>query len=114
MGTKRAFSRSDISFGNHASSISCGFMSSSAKTDFVQGGFQPNVEELLKLRPDVVFQWADKGDDILAPMEQAGIPVIGLTYGSQEDLETWMALMGDVLAKPERAEDKHNEDGQAP
>jgi len=77
----------------------------SAKADFVQGGFQPNVEELLKLRPDVVFQWADKGEDILAPMERAGIPVIGLTYGTQEDLEAWMRIMGDVLEKKERAEE---------
>ncbi len=34
--------------------------------------FVPNVEHILSLNPDVVIQWGDKGDDIVAPLRNAG------------------------------------------
>ena len=72
-------------------------------TGFIKSGFEANVEELLKLKPDVVFQWADKGDAIITPLEEAGIPVIGLKYGTQGDLEDGMRIMGKVSGKEQRA-----------
>ena len=74
-----------------------------ASTDFVTTGFDVNVEEVLKLEPDVVFQWGFKGEDIYKPMEEAGIAVICLNYGAQEDLDTWLAILGTVLRKNEKA-----------
>jgi iron complex transport system substrate-binding protein len=76
---------------------------SSVPTDFVNSKMEPNVEETLKLKPDVVFQWAHLGDDRITPLENAGIPVIGLLYGTQDDLEEWMNIFGTVLGKEEKA-----------
>ncbi|WP_373840220.1 ABC transporter substrate-binding protein [Methanospirillum sp.] len=66
--------------------------------------FEPNVEEILKLEPDVVFQWAQYGEELYKPLEDAGIPVICLKYGTQEDLETWIKLFGEVLDRQEQAD----------
>ncbi len=75
----------------------------SASTDFVTTGFDVNVEEVLKLEPDIVFQWGFKGEGIYKPMEEAGIAVLCLNYGTQEDLDTWLAILGAVLGKGEKA-----------
>jgi iron complex transport system substrate-binding protein len=74
-----------------------------ASIDFVTSGFEVNVEELLKLEPDVVFQWGFKGEGLYKPMEDAGIGVICLNYGTQEDLDTWLTILGVVLRKEEKA-----------
>lgn len=65
--------------------------------------FVPNVEAILALKPDVVIQWGDRGPDIIAPIENVGLPVIGLKVGTQEDLATWMAIFGALLGKADRA-----------
>lgn len=66
--------------------------------------FVPNVETIIELDPDVVIQWADQGDyeTFIGPIEAAGYPVIGLQYGTQEDLETWVTMFSQLLGKPER------------
>lgn len=68
-------------------------------------GFAPNVETLLTLNPDVVFQWGDRGDDIVKPIEAAKLPVVLLKYGTQEDLETWIGMFGTVLGRSGRADE---------
>lgn len=67
--------------------------------------FVPNVETIVSLDPDVVIQWADQGDDatFIDPIENAGYPVIGLQYGTQADLETWIDIFGTLLGQQERA-----------
>lgn len=72
-----------------------------ASTDFVKSDFEPNVEEILKLKPDVVIQWADRGDDIIAPIEAAGIPTIGIVFG---EFENTTKLFGKILGKEDRAD----------
>ncbi|MFE4501068.1 ABC transporter substrate-binding protein [Rhodococcus sp. NPDC056743] len=67
--------------------------------------FVPNVEQILSLNPDVVIQWGDKGDDIVAPLRNAGLKVILLKYGTQEDLEAWINIFGDLLDKKEEAQE---------
>ncbi|KAE8764342.1 ABC transporter substrate-binding protein [Georgenia thermotolerans] len=67
--------------------------------------FTPNVESILALRPDVVVQWAEEGTGTIAPLENAGLKVLGVTYGTQEDLETWTTLFATLLGKPTRALD---------
>ena len=67
--------------------------------------FVPNMEAILGLDPDVVIQWGNKTDDIVAPIESAGIPVVGLKYGTQEDLEAWITMFGQVLGKEDRSKD---------
>ncbi|MDT7558895.1 MAG: iron complex transport system substrate-binding protein, partial [Pseudonocardiales bacterium] len=55
------------------------------------------------LDPDVVVQWGDRGSEIITPLENAGVRVLGLWYGTQQDLETWIGLFGTLLGKPDRA-----------
>lgn len=74
------------------------------RTDFIESGFTPSVEEVLTLQPEVVFQWAGRGDDLIAPMENAGIPVIGVEYGDQASLETLMQILGQVAGASDRVE----------
>ncbi len=66
--------------------------------------FKPNMETVLALKPDVAVQWADIGGaEIIKPLEDAGIPTVGLKYGTQEDLETWVQLFGKIIGKDDRA-----------
>ncbi|MGD9116560.1 MAG: ABC transporter substrate-binding protein [Dehalococcoidia bacterium] len=71
-------------------------------TDAISSTFEVNVEELLKLEPDVVIQWAWMTDEI-AEMEAVGIPVISVDYGTQEDLEGWIRIIGQMLGKEDKA-----------
>ena len=41
-------------------------------TNVVREGFIPNVEEMLKVNPDVVIQWALKVEDYIEPLERVG------------------------------------------
>lgn len=75
-----------------------------ASTSFVDTSFVVNVEEVLKLNPDVVFQW-NYMDEEIAKMEAAGIKVVALEYGDMEDLETWIRMIGTMFDKEERAEE---------
>lgn len=75
-----------------------------ANTDFVDTDFVVNVEEILKLEPDVVFQW-NYMDEEIEKMEAAGIKVVALEYGDLEDLETWIRIIGKMFQKEERAEE---------
>ncbi|PIE64705.1 MAG: ABC transporter substrate-binding protein [Desulfobacterales bacterium] len=78
-----------------------------ASTDFIQGGFKMNVEEVLKLKPDVVFQVSfEKGN--IAQFEKLGIPVIVTHEGLRnldQYLEKHISLVGKVLRKEERADE---------
>jgi len=70
--------------------------------DVATQDFVPNVESILALKPDVVIQWGDRGPGITAPLENAGLKVAGLTYGTQEDVAAWITVFAAMLGKPER------------
>ncbi|MDW7989556.1 MAG: iron ABC transporter substrate-binding protein [Archaeoglobaceae archaeon] len=69
---------------------------------------KPNVEEIMKLKPDVIFavvsgQYADN------LQEKTGIPVVVLNYGTLGNFQTTqlfesIRLMGKILGKEDRAE----------
>src|SRR6478735_9976039 len=64
--------------------------------------FTPNVESIRALNPDVVIQWSDA--QLVAPLENAGLKVIGLVNnGQQEDVDAWIGMFAAMLGKPERA-----------
>jgi iron complex transport system substrate-binding protein len=65
--------------------------------------FVPNVEGVLALRPDLVVQWADDGAQVIAPLENAGLSVLGLTYGTLDDVKTWITDFATALGRPDRA-----------
>jgi iron complex transport system substrate-binding protein len=62
--------------------------------------FNPNVESILALRPDAVFQWATSAIDVL---ERTGLPVLGMRAGSQEDLAGFVTMLGQVSGNEPRA-----------
>lgn len=76
----------------------------SVNTDWCARDFTVNVEELLKLKPDVVFQWTSQPEQI-EKMESAGIKVIALKYGTVDDLKTWIHLLGNLFGKSQRAKE---------
>lgn len=65
-------------------------------------GFVPNVEALASQAPDVVFQWGDRGEDIVRPLRQLGLPVLTLKYGDSDWAADWLRMVGQTLGKAER------------
>ncbi|MDR2164357.1 MAG: ABC transporter substrate-binding protein [Zoogloeaceae bacterium] len=72
--------------------------------DITHSGFAPNVETLLEISPDLIWQWGHMGDDLLTPLHEAGLPVAALLYGDERRTREWVRLMGKALGKPERAQ----------
>lgn len=79
------------------------FPGSKTTTTIAGADFVPNVETIAGLDPDVVIQWGDRGDDVIAPLKNAGFKVIGLAYGTQEMMEIWIDVFGTLLGKQKRA-----------
>ena len=67
-----------------------------------KGNFVPNVEAMLNLKPDIVFQWGNKGMGIVDPIKNAGMKVALVKYGNQQALETMLNCFGAVTAKNEK------------
>ncbi len=76
---------------------------SELNTELVQSGFVPNIEQVISLKPDVIFQWTDQGEHLIEPMRKIGLPVIGVKYGTQEYLEEWIDFMGKTTGNIEKA-----------
>lgn len=74
------------------------------RTDLVAPNFIPNVEEILKAAPDVVLQWQARGDERVAPMENAGIKVATVSTESRETRRGYVAMLGKLLGKEDRAQ----------
>ena len=70
--------------------------------DVARETFAPNIESVLELDPDVVVQWSSQGDEIIKPLENAHLPVLGVEYGTLDDVETWLAMFSQMLGKPAR------------
>lgn len=74
------------------------------RSDVTRSGFVPNVETLLQIQPDLVWQWGHMGDDLVAPLRNAGLPVAALVYGDEARTREWIRLMGTALGQQARAE----------
>lgn len=68
-------------------------------------GFAPNVEALASKAPDVVFQWGDRGDDIVRPIRQLGLPVLTLKYGDSAWAADWLRMVGTALGRSARGDE---------
>lgn len=92
------------------------FPESKSTTTISPSSFTPNIETITSLEPDVVFQWADQGDGLVEPLENAGFKTVCLLYGTQEYLETWVTLFSTILGKSERGAEivdwMHTEQGR--
>jgi iron complex transport system substrate-binding protein len=65
--------------------------------------FTPNVEALLALDPDLVFQWGHLNDDIIDPLLNAGLNVALIKIGKEEFTRRWLTMMGAVTGNEEKA-----------
>ncbi|MEN4922763.1 ABC transporter substrate-binding protein [Achromobacter spanius] len=74
------------------------------RTDVTRSGFVPNVETLLQMEPDLVWQWGHMGDDLIAPLRNAGLPTAALVYGTEARTREWIRLMGLSLGQEARAQ----------
>lgn len=77
------------------------------KTDVVMNAsdptsFAPNIESVLALQPDLIFQWATATDNIEA-LDRLGIPTLGLRVSTDEDFVRYVTIMGQVAGKEQRA-----------
>ncbi len=66
--------------------------------------FVPNVEELLALEPDLVFQWGHLNDDIIDPLVNAGLNVALIKIGQEKFTRKWLTMMGAITGKPDKAQ----------
>ncbi|MCK4307525.1 ABC transporter substrate-binding protein [candidate division WOR-3 bacterium] len=80
-----------------------------AKTNFVKGA-DVNMEELLKLKPDIVFFYGD----IISSVKQfdaSEIPAVAIKTmtvadgNSLETLNSWLKLLGKIIEKEERTDE---------
>src|SRR5262249_50159328 len=63
-------------------------------TSVVTTGFVPNVEELLRIAPDVVMQWSGDDSHLIEPMDRVGIKVVALGWGSREIEKKHLEIIG--------------------
>jgi iron complex transport system substrate-binding protein len=71
-------------------------------TGVVAEGFAPNVEEVLRLAPDLVFQWG-MDENMISPMEQVGLQVAALQYDGASDLTVgWLEMIGAATDRTEK------------
>lgn len=75
-------------------------------TTITRGGdFNPNIEALLALRPDAVFQWADRGPSLIEALDAAGLRTLGVkNTNSESDIEEWVRMSGAVSGRVARAD----------
>lgn len=66
-------------------------------------GVVPNVEAIMALHPDAVLQWATSGDEPIAMLDRAGLTVLGLRYGGQDEVEGAILMMGRLAGQEARA-----------
>lgn len=78
-----------------------------ASTEFMKGD-TINLEELVKLKPDMIICLAENGE--AATLEKTGIPVIAVKTSSVADgnsfetVYSWVELLGKILGKTDKAE----------
>ena len=78
-----------------------------AKTDFIDGSTL-NLEELLKLQPDVVFYNAARAEHTEL-LKKAGIPGVAVSvnkweYDAIETLNNWIGLLGEIFPESDKQE----------
>ncbi|MEG9884700.1 MAG: ABC transporter substrate-binding protein [Hyphomicrobiales bacterium] len=71
----------------------------------VGNGYMPNIESLLKVKPDLVFQWVNLGDDIITPITNAGLKVVALEGAKDRGTSLgWFRIIGRVVGNRQKAE----------
>lgn len=74
--------------------------------DYIGTDFSINIEEIVKLKPDVMIVWSTQEAEI-KKLEGLGIPVVALSNGADSNIEEMrsnMRIIGQVLGKEKQAE----------
>lgn len=69
---------------------------------FVDNNFNINYEELALLKPDLVVVWDYQND--AQKTNKLKIPAVAIKYGTLEDVQEGIKLLGDILNKQEKAQ----------
>ena len=72
-------------------------------TAFVDSDFNINYEELALLKPDIVIVW-DFQNDAIEKLAKLKIPAVAIKYGTLEDVQQGIKLLGDILNRQEKAQ----------
>jgi iron complex transport system substrate-binding protein len=68
-------------------------------------GFQPNVEAVKALQPDLVIQWGHVGEENISPLEQAGLNVALIVRGPDDEyMREALSMIGTALGRSDRAQ----------
>lgn len=70
---------------------------------FVDKNFNMNYEELAILKPELVVLW-DYQNDAQEKLEQMHIPSVAIKYGTLENVQKGIKLLGQILNKEEKAD----------
>ncbi|MDG3043006.1 ABC transporter substrate-binding protein [Roseicyclus marinus] len=73
-------------------------------SDITAPNFIPNVEELARVNPDLVIQWAGRGPDYVDPITNAGLNLMTIMYGTEERTRDYMTMAATAMGRPERIE----------
>jgi len=71
-------------------------------TGAVGQGHMPNIEELIRLRPDLVFQLGMAGNAAVESIRAAGLPVLAINVSGNKDVN-WIEMLGKGLGAEPRA-----------
>ena len=72
-------------------------------TAFVDSDFNINYEELALLKPDIVIVW-DFQNDAIEKLAKLKIPAVAIKYGTLENVQEGIKLLGDILNRQEEAQ----------
>jgi len=73
-------------------------------TNITAPNFVPNIEALAATRPDLVIQWGGRGPDIVRPIENAGLTVMLMLYGTEERARRYMRDAAVLIGRSDRVE----------
>ncbi|CAK7009643.1 MULTISPECIES: ABC transporter substrate-binding protein [Fusobacterium] len=69
---------------------------------FVDNNFNMNYEELALLKPELVVIWDYQGE-VKEKLDKIKIPSVAIKYGTLEDVQAGIKLLGDIFNKEEKA-----------
>lgn len=96
----QSFYKRDFVSGQYAVTVpELGDLASTAARE----GFVPNVEEILKIKPDAIIQWT-YDPKIIEPLERVGLTVVGWDCCTAEHRRDYLTMVGQLTGNVQQAE----------
>ncbi len=71
-------------------------------TNMIGAGFAPNVEEMVRINPDIIFQWG-MHEEMVRPLDAAGLTVATMRYDGAHDLTVgWLEMIGEAIGQRDK------------